>query len=1442
MTSKIFSLYYREQGARYPDALTREPDFILTAFPRESIFHVYDDGDGSPDIDTSKPYYKGLTRRIATEFVFHYAKPQGPVREWTFNYITAIQPWKRAHLQTWQIEDDLAKARLTPDQLAVVNYGYIDKSYKYQTGIGIPYYKWLNRVTTIYSRMNELAKATNRQQFLIVKVPRTLQGRTILDRFIDKPFTVAMQNIFGEPEIDGFFQLDLWRWLSDQHRKLSLMSTFDAENLKKINFVFEGVTGKQMLVNLGYLDSWVKGHGNSTDLSNMTQFPSEMIQKFTLKLFMSLNAVLAEEPIEEAVTSQRMELPDSTADDEEEFGDGRAEVHEDSEVSVSQAKQSNPLNLKDLNKETRDAPVDLNESLIENIESDLKALDTISLVQVKNKGLVKELTSKTQPVEEVVAPEETVDPEQAMAVLMKKQSPSEILMSQLSENAEASLITAAEYRRMSEAVKSFNSSEDPYGSGKPRQVAAEIKPEDKDLTAEDNEIPVTDAVPDKTMAESSHNQYNRKYLERVYQKDVLNVVNRLQAAGVIVQKHEVHRATSILGTYEYHRLELKPIDGQPSTIKFSLPVINEDGTYEVAGNKYLARKQRVDLPIRKIGPSIVGLSTYYGKTFVQINPKVANSSLAWIIRRINLAIITDGSYIHSVSLGDVFDNEFKAPFIYNALSNEFESFFAGDNELFFNHRTRHTRIDPDKLKALEKQSRIFCGFSAKKNPIVVDATNHFHEVIDGQDHSLGDVYQLLKLEKAEAPVDFSEVRVFSKYIPVGVVLGYYIGFKKLLAALNVKYRTVEPRKNKQLAPNEYAIVFKDKSYIFNRDNRFASLIISGFAEFEKTTKYHDSTLFDYKDVYLNMLMSKGYTSIYIRELDMMENAFVDHISEEILQSMNEPTTFKGLLYRATELLQTYHHPVSQDRTVMRERGYERFAGAVYKELTVAIRQFRNKNIIGRSKIDISPFQVWNSIMKDSTIKIVEDINPIQNLKETEVITYAGAGGRDKDTMTKPTRAYHHSAVGVDSESTVDNVGVGTVVYLTANPNIKDVRGVMSNEKKLNPTSMMSTASLISPCSFNDNAKRIMFINTQHSHTIAADGYVQPYIRTGYEKVIAKRTTSLFSTAALEDGVVESVTDKALVVKYASGKVMSVLLGRQYGKAEGSVYPHDIVPKVSQGQKFKKGAILAYNEKFFEPDFLDPNEVNMKISGYATIAFLEDKSTHEDSSTISPKLGARFKTEVTKIKSYVVRFEQGIQNIVKVGDQVQPRDALMIIEDEVTAAGQFSGDSIETLKRLANAAPRAGMSGTVERIEVLYHGEKRDMTPTLKKIADKSDQDIAAICKAQGKQILNGHVSDEYRVSGVPLGLDQAEIRIYITVKASTGVGDKAVFGHQMKSTIAEVHPGEIFTEGGTEVDAIFSYRSVAGREVNSATLMGSATVLLDLAAQRALNAYFGDKK
>lgn len=1454
----VYRLFYREKGTRYPDQLFNIREFKLSSFPRESIFHVYDDGDGKPELDTSKSYYKDYSKKIVVEHVFQYYQPEGQFRQIPFNPSIALQPWRRANSRNWLLADDIVSARLTGDQLGVVNYGFMDSGNRWQPVPMTPFYRWKNRVKTMYYHMNRLATSTKLNQFIIVNIPRQIQGKTILDKFVDREENLVALNVFGSYDIEGFIQLDFWRWLSLTHRKRSLLNLINPANYDKINFVFKGVNGKEVLVNLAYLDAWIKGQPNQTFETSIIQMSELNVQKLFLKLCLSLNeinddtedpsSVIVSDPdkkpvieLEENKENLQNPILDVNVEDENE-GEGDLSGLSVKKPVVNQGFKSADQIESEISRVSKKASNDSTSELMDSIEKDLEALDKVSLTQLKNKGISK-LDGSGEDVKESVVnssiPEApSVNREEVRQKVFKSLSSEEVLYQKLSEDAEANIVTAAEFRRMVEAVKKHDESKDPYGSGKLRKEARVILKEDIVIDESKATIPTSDAVVDKTMGESTVNVFNRQYLKNVLRKDILNAVDKVQAAGVIIKAHEINQTTTALGTYEHHRLELKPIDGAPSVVKFSLPVVNDDGTFLAASNKYLLRKQRTDIPIRKIAPSIVALSTYYGKTFVQVSPKVVNNSTAWVIRQINLSIVTEDAYIKNISPGNVFDNEFKAPFIYNAIASEFEKFNAGGNTFFFNHRHRQELVSQDLLEQIEKNGRVLCGLTHNKRPIVVDTKNNFFSIANGEETSLGDIYSLLKLKREDAPTDYAEVRIFSKYVPIGIVLAYYIGFKSVLALSGATYRTVEPRKNKQLQPNEYAIVFKDITYVLNRDERLATLIMAGFLDYEKSIKNYDSSLFDHKDVYLNLFMTKKLSALYVRELDIMEHSYVDHISEEILQSMNEPTTFKGLLVRSAELLLTYHHPVSQDRSVMRDRGYERFAGTVYKELIQAVRQFRNKNMVGRSKVDMSPYQVWNAIMKDSAIKIVEDINPIQNLKEAEVITYSGTGGRDKETMTKPTRAYHASDVGILSESTVDNAGVGTVAYLSANPNIADVRGMAKPERKLNPTSIMSTASLVSPFSFTDNPKRIMFINTQHSHTIASSAYRQPYIRTGYEKVIAKRTGKMFSCAAKEDGVVVSKNDKGMVVKYSSGETEAIELGRLYGKAEGTVYPHDLHSAFKEGDKFKAGDVLAYNTKFYEPDFLDSKEVNLKISGAAVVAFIEDKTTHEDSATISPRLGSDFKTEVTKIKSYVVRFTQNIRDIKRPGEQVNPKDVLMIIEDDITStAGQFSDESLDALRRLSNAAPRANISGVVEKIEVFYHGDKRDMSNSIHKLAEKSDKDMADRAKSTGAIAVNGRVTDEYRVEGTPLELDHAEIRIYITTTANSGVGDKVIFGHQMKSTIAEVHSGEIHTENGLEVDAIFSYRSLAAREVNSTTLMGTTTLLLDKAGERAIKLF-----
>lgn len=1062
---QIQKLYYQQKGIRFPDGLASIPLISFDSLPKLSAYHNYGGLDASSEVDSSLPIYQGYNKKILLVYVEQFSETPIGGRMLSFNLKNAYRDFRIKNKAKWEIAQDTWKTNHDTEALVVLNYGYLDEIYRFIDSPISNYHRQQAVVKTILKNASDSIASTGRNQYIPIKLPSILPGMTILNRFSEDEGTIGMAKIVGHDGEGGFMLLDLWRWINIATRSKSVFSAIKNEHFGKVNLVIQGTSGRKMVVNLAYLNSWISGQENTTDLSTITHYSGDHIQKLLLKACMTLNSVVAEENVV-------IEEPESVVHHEEDVNE-LVPLEEDlGDASVQSIGQTSPLSYKKpvsievIEKNENISAPSLNASLMSEIEKDIAVLDAISLKQMQKSQL------SLAPEASVSLPEKSR--EEIHAQVFDHLSSKTILEKALTAEAEANLITAADYRKINEAIKDYRESPDPYGSKLPRIEAMVIRPEDVLFSKEGSEIAVSDGVPDKSMAKSALQQFDKQYVNHVMKKDILQVVDAIQAAGVVIRRHEVNIDQTILGGYEKHTLELKPVDGAPSTISFTFPVVNEDGTFMSGANKYVLRKQRADTPIRKIAPRMVALSSYYGKTFVQINDKVANDSLAWLKRKINLAGLTEGSYINQVTPGDVFDNELDAPFLYSALAESYTSFRAGPYQFNFDRKRMIEEIglqtieNIENVRSKELAGRKVCGTGPGGSFLAMQRDGSISQISKGPEKYLGTIYDVLKLEREKSPVSFAEVRVYSKYIPVGVVMSYYLGFSSLLKLLDVPYRTVEPRKQKNLSPEEYAIVFKDKTYIFNQNNRIATLVLSGFSEFEKSIKQFEVELFDHKDVYLNLLMSKGISSIYINELEMMENSFIDPITREILQTMNEPLTFKGLIMRSCELLLTYAHPMSQDRDVMRERGYERFAGALYKELMIATRAFRNKNTSGRSKIEMSPFQVWNAVMKDNSLKIVEDINPIQNLKESEVVTYSGTGGRDKETMTKATRAAHKNDFGITSESTVDSTAVGTIVYLSANPNITGVRGMAAASKEITPTSILSTPALLSPFSTNDN--------------------------------------------------------------------------------------------------------------------------------------------------------------------------------------------------------------------------------------------------------------------------------------------------------------------------------------------------------------------------------------
>ena len=941
---------------------------------------------------------------VLVDFVSKLEQTKGNPNTKAYNIRANVKNLLRANSNVRFLAVD--NKRITETILTVFCYDYLDKCYTYVGSAPlIEYYRINNKQFTLTETINTSCNGTALNNFMIVNLPKDIASFKLFNIFSRKINTSIMK-LFGTPE--NLMLLEIWKWLDLETRSMSVFNQITTENLGKVNILFVNRDNKTSVVNLGILNSFIKQD------DAVGGFDSKVIQKLFLKYLMMLQSTV--------------EVPEVETDDTSEIVED-VEIHDDIDTYIT------------------------------NIDGEIADHDAASSERLASMNIY--LNNSDEVIEAPVDDTPVyVDPYQSISA---KDAISNKLNTVLANGS----ITAADHKSISKDVSRYGELKDPYGSDKLLKDMLDITKDELRIDASASEIVASDAVLDKSMLSSSLLSYDSDYMTKVFNKDVLNAVNSMQKMGIIIKNHRIDRDTSILGSVDIHSIEIKPIEGMASTIKLRLPVIDKNGVWSVAGNNYTCRKQRVDLPIRKISPTSVALSSYYNKLFIKTATKKAQSSVAWICNQINKAILNQSTYITKVKTGDYLDKSFKAPYIYNALSAEYGSMTVGSYDLSFNKEALRKNLpDGFVLTDLEVDGSILVGISKLNEPILVNKRDIFY-IKGDTDTILGDIYSLLKLPRNKAPIDFSEIKIFSKVIPIAIALGYLLGIENLLKALGVTYELSQGSFS-----DEYSLVFKDRTLYFDGTDKKSRMLLAGFYQFESELANNEFKMFNNKDIYFSMFKKAGLTFMHIKEIELLDVLFIDHITESILRDMNEPVTFRGLLIRANELLTTYDSPDSQDMLEMRIRGYERLPGMIYKELITSIREFNNKSIKARSKIEISPYQVWSAFMKDPSVDLVKSINPIQDLKEIESVTYAGSGGRSKDGMSKATRAFSGNDIGVISESTVDSSDVGVNIYLSPNPNFKNLRGLTFAESDTAATKRVSTSSLMAVASDSDDLKRV----------------------------------------------------------------------------------------------------------------------------------------------------------------------------------------------------------------------------------------------------------------------------------------------------------------------------------------------------------------------------------
>jgi len=1436
----LYPAWYRKRGIRRLVALTAPETHSLVNLnmPRGAVLSYLPEDSTSLGPGKDDPLIKAAERIVYVDHITELRSEIG-------NPKPVVWPVDR-HLRDYQ-RTNRGKIRpmLNPETvmsntktLVVENFAPLQFVKRYTANFFASYYKWVNIRHTMWKKLNEVANQfPERHLFVNIVLPEVLPSFTALRRAEKSIVRNTLEKFTTNESLDI---LDIWTWLGEQ-RNEAPMANLETKNLDRLNLLFL-YKDRWFCVNLGLLNAWRK----TADESQGTEegLDSAALQKRFLRGLMHLIESRAIVDLdEEPEVEEEDDIPDVSDDDDSDgptrISDGRRRVEEPKDVKGKSTKPE-LIVVKDdpISAETSD--INFEEETAEMLKEDYELLRQAELDDAK---IEKELES-LEIIEQVK--EDTAQIQEAPVTLIKvtgeARDVEKGILDKANEMADAGLLSGSEYKRAQRLASTYKELPNPYGGKGTLADVMSLSPETLKIT-NPPKMPKNSEVFDERVLKSTLFEFDSRYVKDVLPKDIVNSVMSVQNAGVVVADYNVETVEDVMNHYEIHAIKLSPVTGVGSTIRFRVPKIHEDGTYFANGVRYHLRKQRGDMPIRKVLPNRVALTSYYGKSFVSRSEKAVHNYPGWLCNQI-MAIGLDPKdpRVSNLKPTNVFNPLNKVPKLYSMLAHKFRSFSAGGIDFFLDYAKLEENFGEKAINRPEARGLVPIGKQGQ-DVVYIDPSNMMFVLKGRGPQPIPAIEEVLGLDISKAPVEVAELKVFNKELPMGLVLGYYLGLDKLIKALKpTAFRRVQVGDRLKLTDGEYVVRFADENLVFHRDDRLCALIMAGFNSYHKTIRNYNVYDFDRKDVYLNVLEANGIGIRYLRELDLLKDMFIDPITHDLLVEMQEPTDWIGLVTRATELLTTDWSPAETDMEYMRIKGYERIAGAVYTELVRSVRTHQARRGASSNKIEMPPNAIWQAIQEDPSKGMVEESNPIECLREQEAVTMGGTGGRSRRSMVKRSRIYHRNDMGVISEATVDSGDVAINTFLSADPNFKSLRGTSNryDAKNDSAATLFSTAALISPGSDRDDPKRVNFVGIQYHSTMFSEGYEPAMVRTGYEQMVAHRVDDLFASTAKDDGTVTNVTDEAITIAYKNGSSKSIQLGRRFGTVAGTMFPHNVVTVLKAGDKFKAGDPIAYNTNYFQLDPINPKLLLMKTGILAKTVLLESTDTLEDSSVISEKLANKLGTKITKIRDIVVTFDQKLHSLVKVGQKLESDDILCTIEDAVTADNElFDENSLDTLRLLGSQTPRAKYEGIVERVEVFYNGDLEDMSESIRAVAVNADKGRAKVARGLNKTVLSGQVDSSLRIGGNPLNVDSMAVRVYITMQVGTGVGDKGVFANQLKTIFGRVMSGENRTESGEDLDAIFGYTSINARIVLSPDLIGTTTTLLKVIAKQAVKVYKG---
>lgn len=1412
----LYNMFVKLYGTREKTNDIINPRFSIIGdimLPRNSLIHYQQQTPGELGPSNTAPFISNFDKRVNIYFNQNYDAVIGTTKIQPVQLNALIKGYEGSHFiytRTRNYQSVINKeGELLVNNLAI---GQVPVVYRRQT-VFTPFQRSYNNLYTLVTSVNEFSKF-NKHQFVEIQLPRSFPSYKTLEltferykKFFDADYEVTRFDKIPLSQFQAeqsFWLLDLYGILMGfDQAKFSIFNRLNEEARKQLEIIFT-YNGKCWIVNLQNVINLMSYSDKPTDTA-----PGSLRINYFKRFYLSL-INLVTPIVEEVQTDETDEAQEDSndggsgtkpsegrqTDDAQEKGvpeQGSTVADSNSGGSLADlyASTKGTTPVSDDTKRDKGTQTDNQAPVSEPSDGDLEDTDT---------GSVDETSWGNDIADDMF---ERVTVETASVVTQTKYSPTASIERELDELSRTGQLTTKERDFF---LKAANSYRDIELGGRTLDEIIDIKPEDMVMKPE-LLSPDSIVVRDKSALRSRTEELTQAYVQQMLERNIIESILYVQNGKTALIGLERDTTITADSKYNVYTMRFQGLKGGQSTRRIRIPIVDEDGTFTINGVKAYAQLMRMELPIRKISPTKVALTSYYDKkVMVERSTKKVDDYPRWL-----KASIIERSYIDKtlkVSLGGFRSDRQHVCYYYSVLASRFKSLET--SQYHFDFDTTAVVGDNKEWAKLCTGDSWVIG-KRGNDPILIDGSGLV--TIDGEE--LGYIEELLGLNVGKAPIPTATVNINGYHFPAVVLLSYWMGFGNLLKSLKAEYRTVEPDQRPQLSTDEYMVSFADERMIFNRRDELTTLIMSGLRKLNNLNNFSRSHLDD-PNIWFGLIGDARVKPSHFKEMSMIYDMFIDPITKRLLDKYKYPVVMDQLIIEAVKLMLTNESKHEIEITEQRAVGYERFAGHVYREMVKSTRQYRNKPNTAKKTFDLNPEAVMMNIITDSSCQSVEEVNPVHQLKQQEELTFGGTMGRSDRAMVRRTRGQLPNYEGIISEAGKDSGKVGFISYLTSDAKIVDLYGNFDVKDKTTNTGRGSVVMNLLYGTTKDDTKRTLFASVQQSQVMAADNYTVNPLRTPYDTMVAYRTSELYSSVAKKDGKVTEVTPQGLTVEYEDGTEAKFSLGYSIGKGAGEYHKHMKVTDFKVGDSFTKGTVIAWNELFFARDNIDPTRVVWKSGGMARIALIEDQFTFEDSIGITKEFAETSTTPFVKNTEFKIDANQSIKMHVKVGEKVEYDQILCDIEDPVSAAFEYDdAGEFDGLDRMGIKQKKAKQAGTITRIEVIYNGDLDEWDESLRTFIKKQDNARSKEAAFKSMEAKTGNVGGNTSVGKSKVYPGTAIVTIYIENKINTTTADKFVVGNQMKGTVGFIYEHPITTTDGRKVDITFSLKSLLNRMVLS---------------------------